>query len=186
MDIYLETERLILRNFTREDAGHLVALDGDPAVMRHLGGTPTPREVIEREVLPRFFSYDARGDGFGVWAAIERATGEFLGRFMLRPLPSSGPDEADLGYRLRRSAWGQGYGTEGSLALIHKGFADLGLRRVTAATQAANVASRRVMEKAGLTLVRTYPSPYPDRLARERPEVVQYALTKEDWERARR
>src|SRR5205823_11173791 len=125
-------------------ADHLVALDGDPEVLRYLnGGAPTPRDFIVRETLPRFFSYYALGNRFGVWAAIEKATGEFLGRFIFRSKRESDPDEFDLGYRLRRSAWGKGYGTEGSLALVRKGFTELGVQRVTAGSLAANIASRR-------------------------------------------
>ena len=76
MQIYLETERLLLRRFTPADVENLVELDSDPAVMRYLnGGVPTPRDIIERDILPRFLaSYDEMGE-FGRWAAIEKATG---------------------------------------------------------------------------------------------------------------
>ena len=66
------------------------------------------------------------------------------------------PHHAALGYRLRRAVWGQGLATEGVQALIHKGFAELGLERVVATTYEHNVASRRVMEKVGMTLVRRF------------------------------
>ena len=62
----------------------------------------------------------------------------------------------DLGYRLRRSAWGNGYATEGSRALINKGFTEHGIDRVAAETMTVNLVSRRVMEKCGLTYIRTY------------------------------
>src|SRR4051794_10566926 len=94
MEMYLETARLILRHFTPDDADNLVMLDGDPEVMRYLnGGAPTPRDFIVRETLPRFFSYYEIGRGYGVWAAIEKETGDFLGRFILRPLRDTAPDE---------------------------------------------------------------------------------------------
>ena len=187
MEIYLETPRLLLRRFTLDDVDNLVLLDSDPEVMRYLGGgAPTPREVIERETLPRFLSYYASGDRYGVWAAIEKTSGTFLGRFIFRPHHDTDPDEFDLGFRLRRSAWGQGYGTEGSLALIRKGFTELGVRRVTASALIGNVASRRVLEKAGLSRVGTYRHAHPERFGGEDPEVVVYALTKEAWERTQR
>jgi RimJ/RimL family protein N-acetyltransferase len=187
MKIYLETERLILRHFTPDDADNLVMLDGDPEVLRYLnGGTPTPRDFIVRDTLPRFFSYDEIGRGYGVWAAIEKGTGAFLGRFILRPKRDTEPDAWDLGYRLRRSAWGQGYATEGSRALLRKAFTELGVRRVTAGTLVANVASWRVMEKAGLTIVGTDRKTFPGLYNDEEQEVVGYAITKEDWERAQR
>ena len=97
--VYLETERLVLRRFTADDLDDLVALDGDPAVMRYItGGPPTPRDEMRDDYLPSWLAYYDRGDRYGFWAAIERETGAFLGWFHLRPLargpattsPSSG------------------------------------------------------------------------------------------------
>lgn len=186
MQVFLETERLILRRFTEADVDNLVALDGDPEVMRFItGGRATPRHVIEHETLPAFLRYYERPDGFGFWAAIEKAGGEFLGWFHFRPPPGGGPDDVELGYRLRKAAWGKGYATEGSRSLIRTGFVELGVRRVFAATMVVNVASRRVMEKAGLSLVRTFHQPWPDRIAGEEHGDVEYALTRDDWALAR-
>src|ERR687894_1796476 len=157
MQVFLITERLALRRFTEADLDNLFDLDGDPEVMRFLtGGKPTPREVIRNDTLPWILHYYERFAGLGFWAVNEKSTGEFLGWFEFRPPEGGGPDEAELGYRLRRSAWGKGYATEGSRALIRKGFTELGVRRVVAKTMAVNAASRRVMEKAGLTYVRTF------------------------------
>ncbi len=182
MQTFLETERVTLRRFTALDLDDLWNLDGDPEVMRFLnGGTPTPRDEVEDDILPAFLRYYERGDRYGFWAAIERSTGDFLGWFHFRPLPDSGEDEPELGYRLRRSAWGRGYGTEVSRALIRKGFSEWGVRRVIASTAAANIGSRRVMEKAGLTLMRTYRITFPGLFAGEEQEDVEYALSKEQW-----
>jgi RimJ/RimL family protein N-acetyltransferase len=183
MRVFLETERLVLRQFTEADVENLFELDSDPDVMRFLtGGKPTPRDVIRNDTLPRFLRYYERFEGFGFWAAIEKSTGEFLGWFEFRPPEGGGPEEVELGYRLRRSAWGKGYATEGSRALIRKGFTELGVRRVLASTMAVNVASRRVMEKAGLTLARTFHRSWPDPVEGAEHGEVEYALTKADWE----
>jgi len=197
MQIFLETERLILRRFTQDDVENLVELDSDPEVMRYLnGGIATPREVVEQQILQRFLSYYERYDGFGVWAAIERSSGAFIGWFSFRPHDESRPDEAEVGYRLRRSAWGRGYATEGAQALIRKGFTELGGQRVTANTYEHNSASRRVMEKVGMTLARRY-RPTLDELTTETSnhlsadsvwngDEVEYTLTKAEWERGTR
>jgi RimJ/RimL family protein N-acetyltransferase len=183
MRVFLETERLVLRRFTEADVDNLFELDSDPDVMRFLtGGRPTPRDVIRNETLSRFLRYYERFEGFGFWAAIEKSTGEFLGWFEFRPPEGGAPEEVELGYRLRRSAWGKGYATEGSRALIRKGFTELGVRRVLASTMAVNVASRRVMEKAGLTLARTFHRSWPDPVEGAEHGEVEYALTKADWE----
>ena len=191
MYVYLETDRLILRRFTEADVDHLVALDGDPEVMRYVtGGIPTPRDVIENEILPHWLRYYARGDRYGFWAAIEKATGDFLGWFHFRPLPGAADDEPELGYRLRRSAWGQGYGTEGARALVRKGFAEFGVRRVVASTYQDNRGSRRIMEKVGMRLVRSY-RPTPEELAAHGlpsgdiwdGDDVEYAIERAEWVR---
>jgi RimJ/RimL family protein N-acetyltransferase len=180
--IFLETERLVLRRFTEDDVDNLVELDSDPDVMHFInGGRPTPREEIENEVLPMFLDYYERFAGYGFWAAVEKSTGEFVGWFHFRP-EGAHPGEVELGYRLRRSAWGKGYATEGSRALIHKGFAEFGVQRVFAATMVVNVASRRVMEKAGLKFVRTFHQPWPDYIEGEEEGDVEYALLRSEWE----
>ena len=183
MQVFLETDRLVLRQFTMADADNLVNLDADPDVMRFVtGGIPTSREEIEHEFLPAFLGYYERYEGFGFWAAIEKATGEFLGWFHFRPRQDSPPDEVELGYRLRKSAWGKGYATEGSRALIRKGFTEYGVQRVVAEAMAVNQASRRVMEKAGLTLVRTFHQPWPYPIDGGESGDVEYALDKTGWQ----
>ncbi len=184
MQVFLETERLVLRRFTMDDVDNLVELDGDPQVMHFItGGRTTPREEIETDLLPWFLHYYEGGDRYGFWAAIEKSTGMFLGWFHFRPEDGQPSDEPELGYRLRRSAWGRGYATEGSRALIRKGFTELGVQRVVANAMAVNTASRRVMEKAGLTLVRRFHQEWPDRIPGDEHGDVAYALTRADWER---
>ncbi len=179
----LETERLTLREFTPDDVENLAELDGDPEVMRYItGGLATPREVIEREELPAFMG---RSDGYGFWAAVEKATGEFIGWFHLRPRDAAAADEPELGYRLRRSAWGKGYATEGSRALIDRAFADLGARRVCAETMVVHAASRRVLEKAGLKYVRTFHADWPYKIDGDEEGDVEYALTRAEWQERR-
>ena len=109
MQVFLETQRLALRRFTMADVDNLAGLDADPDVMHYItGGMPTARDEIEDEILLEFLRYYEHLAGYGFWAAIEKATGEFLGWFHFRPREGGGPDEAELGYRLRRVAWGQG------------------------------------------------------------------------------
>jgi RimJ/RimL family protein N-acetyltransferase len=183
MQVFLETRRLMLRRFTMADADDLVSLDADPDVMRFVtGGVPTSRDEIENEVLPAFLGYYERYEGFGFWAAVEKATGEFMGWFHFRPRRDAVPGEVELGYRLRKSAWGKGYATEGSCALICRGFTEFGVQRVVAEAMAVNVASRRVMEKAGLKLVRTFYQPWPYPIEGDQFGDVEYALDKAGWQ----
>jgi len=161
-DQELVTSRLRLRRFTADDVEHLVSLDADPDVMRYVtGGVTTSRREIEDEVLPAFLGYQERGSMYGFWAAEDVGTGEFFGWFHLRPAVGAPPDVPELGYRLKRTAWGRGLATEGSQALINFAFEIGGATRVVAETMAVNIASRRVMEKAGMRLVRSFHQDWP-------------------------
>ncbi|MGH3716988.1 MAG: GNAT family N-acetyltransferase [Micromonosporaceae bacterium] len=184
MAVYLETERLVLREFTEDDVDNIVELDADPEVVHFItGGEPTSREDVAEVILPRWLRYYAESPGLGFWAAEEKATQEFLGWFHLRPGEGHPPDEPELGYRLRRSAWGKGYATEGCRALIDKGFAEHGVRRVLAETMLVHTASRRVMEKSGLRLVRVFHADWPYPIPGDEHGDVEYALDREEWER---
>ncbi|GAA4681877.1 GNAT family N-acetyltransferase [Streptomyces youssoufiensis] len=180
VDVFVRTERLTLRRFTAADVENLVALDSDPRVMRFLTGEPTPRAVIENEVLPKIL-LDYRLGPAGRWAAVERATGSFLGWLSLQPPADGSVTDVELGYRLKASAWGRGLATEGARALIDKGFAELGVQRVWAETMAVNTASRRVMEKAGLRYVRTFHVHFDDPLPGTEHGEVEYELRRVDW-----
>lgn len=185
--VHLVTPRLVLREFTADDVDLVVDLDSDPQVVHYVtGGRGTPRDEVVEEVLPHWLAYYERTPGYGFWAAELRSTGEFIGWFHLRPRPGRATDSPELGYRLRRPAWGRGYATEGSKALVDRAFQDLGVERVLAETMVVNAASRRVMEKVGLRLVRTFHADWPDRIPGDELGDVEYAIERREWERGRR
>lgn len=176
----METDRL-LRDFVPGDIDELVRLHNDPAVMKHLtGGAPISRATIEAEYHERFVAYGYR-------AGVEKVSDRFIGWYGLHDARGGGdedePGDQWLGYRLHRDAWGHGYATEGVRALIDEGFRQRGVQRVRAATMAVNAPSRRVMERAGLTYVRTFHEEWDDPLPGTELGEVEYALTREAWER---
>jgi len=187
------TERLALRRFTSADAANLLTLDGDPLVMRHLERGTKSLAQVRDQVLPRLAGLHLRHPGFGFWAAEARGSAAFLGWFGLRPVtPTAGamacwPDAdgqagvAELGYRLRRSAWGHGYATEGARVLVRLAFAELGVREIVATTMAVNTGSRRVLEKAGLRYARTVHLDWPEPLDGTEHGDVEYRLRRADW-----
>lgn len=179
--MFLETDRLLLRRFTEADLDDLVVLNSDPKVMRYLtGGKPVSSAVIHNETLPAILrAYDC--GPLGCWATVDRSTAEFLGWLALEPTGNGGVAQAELGYRLRSSCWGKGYATEGSRALIRKGFVELGVQRVFAQTMAVNLASRRVMEKAGLRYARTFHPEWDTPIAGAEHGGVEYELHRTDW-----
>lgn len=177
----LETARLRLRPVTMTDVDALVDLDSDPAVMRFVsGGHATPREVVEDWVLPRAEA-ERRANRTGMWAAIDRGPAGFLGWFALRCPRHSNRSELELTYRLRRAAWGRGLATEAARALMVMSFDDLAAERVFASTMAANLPSRRVMEKIGMRIsaVRMEGA---EAHAGARAGEVEYELLRAHWE----
>ncbi|MEV4619921.1 GNAT family N-acetyltransferase [Asanoa sp. NPDC049573] len=185
MAAFLETERLVLRDFTdsASDLDEVFALHDDPEVMRFInGGRPASRDAIRERTLPQLLERFAAFDGGrGCWAAHDRADDRFVGWFALRPVQPDRATVADLGYRLRRDAWGRGYATEGARALVDKGFRDLRVNRIVADTMTVNARSRRVLEKAGLTLVGQFHCDWPEVIEGSAQGDVAYALTREAW-----
>lgn len=133
------------------DVDRFVALDNEPLVKRYIdGGKPAVRAEVESVV--------AQAIGHR-WTATRRNDGTFVGWFGLSP---SSERERELGYRLMPASWGTGLATEGSQALVRHAFHDLGAVRVWAQTMTVNLGSRRVLEKCGLTFVRTFFEDWPD------------------------
>lgn len=145
----LQTAQLILRPCSPADRADFIALERDPEVMRYLHGGPVDHEAIDPQEVTFLMP---RGGEPHVWTARRRSSEAFVGWFSLWP---QAPEVAELGYRLRRDAWGQGLASEGAHALAHWGLAEGGYRKVVACTMAVNTASRRVMEKIGMSHVRT-------------------------------
>ena len=182
MDVFLETERMLLREFTLDDVDDVLALDTDRDVRRFVeDGEPVDRDEIE-STIEHWMGYYARSDSFGFWAAIEKSSGQFLGWFHFRPHEGRPANEPELGYRLVSAAWGKGYATEGSRALIDKAFASSAIVRVVAETMSVHVASRRVMEKSGMRHTRSYPTDWPVHLPGDEHGEVEYAITRAEWE----
>jgi RimJ/RimL family protein N-acetyltransferase len=144
----LFTERQRLRPPQREDLDSIYRLGSDPEVMRYItyGKTQSRREA-RRDLAKRIRG--SRGKT-GYWIAEEKKDGSFIGWFTLKPLP--GTKEYEIGYRLLREKWGQGFATEGCLRLLSYGFTTLNLPQITAVAMPENAASRRVMEKIGMQL----------------------------------
>jgi RimJ/RimL family protein N-acetyltransferase len=187
-DMHLETARLVLRQFAEQDADWLADLHGNPEVMRYIDdGQPVARSVVTGEELPAILrDYPRLPAGLGRYVAQERQGGAPVGWFGLRPPSSIGllqdePGVLELGYRLFPAFWGRGYATEGARALVSLAFAKLGAHRVVATTMTVNAGSRRVMEKAGLSLVRTFFEEWPGYIEGAELGDVEYAVTRQDW-----
>jgi RimJ/RimL family protein N-acetyltransferase len=199
----MATRRMALRHMTKAGLDWLARLHGDRRVMRYIDdGEPVPRAEVAAQTLPAMLrGYDELPPGLGYFAAVDRASGQPIGWLSLRPpasvglrpqsstglrsQSSTGPGtaggEAELGYRLLPEVWGLGYATEGARALIGHAFTELDLARVVATTMTLNLASRRVLEKAGLSLVRTFLAAWPGYIEGAEHGDVEYAAVRAAW-----
>jgi ribosomal-protein-alanine N-acetyltransferase len=149
----LETERLILRCLTLDDLDALAALYRDPDVRKYFPeGTLTREET--REELEWIIDVYYGQYGFGLWATIDRETGELIGRSGLLPWTIDGSSEVEVAYLLAKAYWGRGLGTEAAKAVLEYGFERLRLSRLICLTHPLNEASIKVAGKIGMTLER--------------------------------
>lgn len=180
------SERIIMRRFISDDVEALIELDSDPNVMRFINnGAPVDRAAVAACLESWLAEYHENAD-FGCWAAIHRSSNEFLGWFHLRPAEGEEDPVPELGYRLHRRFWGQGLATEGSRALIDQAFSETRAHRVRAETMAIHIASRRVMEKCGMRLMRSFNADWPVVIPGSEHGDVEYAIDRTDWNQSRR
>lgn len=150
MNVIIETERLLLRTFTIDDASLIYELNLDPAVIRYtydpIKDIEHAREVLEKVILPQYVLYN-----HGRWAVHLKPTLEFIGWCGLKYIPQR--DEIDLGYRFKKESWGKGYATEAAYACIKYGFEKLNMRRIIGRAIPENEGSLHVLEKCGMTFI---------------------------------
>lgn len=148
MTATLRTERLVLREWRESDRDPWAALNADPVVMEHFPAT-LDRAAADA-AFDRFASRLAER-GWGLWA-VEHA-GEFLGFTGLNPVgfEAAFAPATEIGWRLRREAWGHGYATEAARAVVAYAFDDLRLDELVSFTTVGNLRSRAVMERLGMT-----------------------------------
>ena len=142
----LETERLLIRRDTVEDADAVAALWSDPDVMRHMAGPRDPARVRQAVID----SAQGEAKAITIWSVEERSSGEFVGDCGLIRKEIAGQDEVELVYLIVRKHWGRGIATEAASAVRDYAFRDLDLDRLVAMVHPENAASCRVAEKIGM------------------------------------
>ena len=146
--VFLTTERLTLVDLEVRHVDDLCDLDSDPAVMHFItDGEPWPRSHNE-EAVPRLQKYSAENPGLGLWPTYLTETGEFMGWYILKHLLDTG--EVEVGFRIKKKFWGQGFSTEAGKALLKHGVETVGLERIVAIVRPDNFASQAVIKKLGL------------------------------------
>jgi len=145
-----ETDRLLLRRFTLEDAARHGRTFSDPLVTHYLPRGPYPAARapdIARRTIEYFMQHWER-HGYGVWAVVEKASGDLIGQCGLNILEEA--PETEVLYLLDRPYWGRGLATEAARSAVAAGFKDVGLERIVGLTVPDNAASQRVLTKIGL------------------------------------
>lgn len=149
----MRTERTVLRAWRPSDLDAFAAVNADPAVMEHF---PAPLGRVESDELADRVAAGLHERGWGLWAMEVPGRFEFAGFVGLNqpgfemPVDLAETPPLEIGWRLRREAWGQGLASEAALEVLRFAFGELGRQEVVSFTTPGNDRSRRVMEKLGL------------------------------------
>ena len=151
MTIIFETARLILRQFTAEDATLVFELNSSKDVLKYLHepiltSPAHAREIIQTIILPQYEM------NLGRWATFTKDKNEFIGWCGLKFRPEL--EEIDLGYRFKKEYWGKGYATEAARHSIHYGLTELDLPLITGRAHIENIASLKILEKIGMQFLK--------------------------------
>lgn len=158
MEIFAETERLILREIVPSDKEGMFELDADPQVHLYLGNHPVTN-LRQAEEIIKFIRQQYVDYGIGRWAVIEKETNNFIGwtGLKLNTEPANNHvNYYDIGYRLIKRYWGRGFATESAIPAIDYGFEKLRLPQIVGMADVRNTASRKVLEKVGLQYVEKF------------------------------
>ncbi len=149
--VIIETPRLLLRTWTIDDAPAALAIWGDPAVMTFIdcGQTLPDLEAAPQAVARAIESYEQRG--LCLWPVIEKASGRLIGCCGFHAF--EGGPALELAFHFARSDWGKGYATEAARVCVEYALHTLAATRIVASAHPDNIASVRVLEKTGLSLV---------------------------------
>lgn len=179
MNFYLETERLILREFQKNDIEGIFELDSNPEVHKYLGNKPiTSYKQAEDNIT--FIQEQHKERGIGRFACIDKSSGDFIGWSGLKL--NQGEKETlngftnfiDIGYRLIPRFWGKGYASESAFACLDYGFKQMNYDIIYGAAETGNIGSNKILQKIGLRYVNDF--------VFESHEAKWYELKKSDYE----
>ena len=153
--VVLNTERLTLRHFEAADLGPLYALYRDPEIRKYYPDGTRTLEETKRELDWFAHGHPERPD-LGLWATIERGSGEFLGRCGLLPWQIEGTEEVELAFMIKKERWREGFATEAARGIVRYAREVLALRRLICLVMPGNEASAAVARKVGMRFEREY------------------------------
>lgn len=148
----LETERLLLRELTVDDAENFYDLNLNPNVIRYTRDSAFANINEAKRFLENYADY--KENGFGRWAVICKSDNKFIGWCGLKYSEDS--NETDIGFRFFEECWNKGFATESAEACIHYGFEKLNLKRIIGRAMSENTASIKVLQKIGLSFEKEF------------------------------
>ena len=158
MKIFIETERLLLREILSTDEKGLFELDSNPKVHTYLGNNAVENMGQIREVIKKI-RQQYIDNGIGRWAIIDKETNDFIGWTGLKfvtEITNNHINFYDLGYRLIEKYWGKGIATETTKATLKYAFEKLNLTEIFGMCDIGNASSKNVLEKTGLKFIETF------------------------------
>jgi len=158
MKVFIETDRLIIREISPDDIDGMFELESDPLVHQYLGNQPL-NSIGETPARIAYIRQQYIDFGIGRWAMIEKETGNFIGwtGFKLNTEARNGhTNYYDLGYRTIPKYWGKGYASEAAKACMDYGIHQLNLKPISASTEFDNVGSKNVLIKTGFIPTETF------------------------------
>lgn len=146
----IETERLILREFKRNDYESVYEFNSNTELHRYTGDEIIDSLERAKEIIEQIWLKDYQKYGYGRWAVIYKPENKIIGFAGLKYLPEI--NETDIGYRFLPKYWGMGIASEVSVKILEFGFKNLNLERIIGVAMPENIGSWKVLEKIGLSL----------------------------------
>ena len=158
MNCAIETERLYLRSWIDADKIEFRRMNADPKVMEYF---PHPLSAKESDTLLERITASTKESGYGLWAAETKSDRKFVGftGFSLTTFQAEFTPCVEIGWRLKREAWGKGYATEAARACLHHGFSSLRFDEIFSFTSVLNKRSIKVMERIGMNRIKEFDHP---------------------------
>lgn len=164
----LDTERLVLRRVTLDDAEFILELVNEPAFHQNIGDRGVRTLEDARAYVETRYLAPYAADGFGMYLMESKASGEPIGTCGLVDRP--GLEGIDIGFALHSAFWSRGYAVEAAAAVLEYARSSLGIQRVVAITNPDNLGSQAVLRKIGLGYERMV------RLDEDGPEIQLYSI----------
>lgn len=152
--VRIETERLVLRDWSLDDLDALCVMTADPEVMKYITRGESRTREQTKEGIERQMSTAAER-GFCMWAVEEKATDRLVGMNGIQPLGKT--EDVEIGWWLAKDLWGRGLSTEAARAAMDHAFREVGLSRLVAIADPDNAPSIAIMRKLGMTFERMVP-----------------------------